>query len=142
MANLAKWGTVESWQSTLTTPLNSLTTGSTTTLSSAIANSSDLYQYMDISLVLGSINPTGSPYLEVHLLGLTGDGTNYADVTAGSLLTTLRVTTGSTAKYAFANGLWLPFHDFKLAVINQTGQTLNASGNTLYTSRSYTNLNG
>lgn len=142
MANLAKWGSAEAWASPITTNLNSLVTGSSTGLSGNVANNTDLYQYVDASLVLGSINPSGSPYLELHLCALTGDGTNYADVTAGTQIGTFRVTTGSTAKYAFINGLWIPFHDYKWAIVNQTGVTLASSGNTFYTSRAYINLNG
>jgi len=142
MASVGKYNIDTAFTSFSTTALNSLTTGSLATVSSAITNGTGLALLMDISLNLGSFNPSGTPYLEIHLLPLSGDGSTYADQSANTLVATLQVTTGSSAKVAVACGIPVQPGDFKLQIKNVTGSTLAASSNTAYYRLYDYNLNG
>ncbi len=144
MANLGKWGNVGSWTSALatSTDLDSKTTTTAIALGAAITNSSGLDLLMDLSLILGSVNPSGSPYWEVHLCKLDSGGSNYEDRSGQTQLGIIAVTTGSTAKTAGMNGVPIPAGDFKLQLVNQMGVTSAASGNS-FKYRTYSmNLNG
>lgn len=144
MANKAVWVVDTAFTSALTTALNSLTNGSVSALSSAIANGTSLDMLMDIGLMLGSINPSGAPYVEIHAARLNGDGTTYDNVFAGgpTLIGLLGVSTGSSAKVGSLIGIQIPPGSFELAVVNQTGVTFAASANTLYYRLYSVNLNG
>lgn len=142
MASIGKYNIDTAFTSFVTTGLNSLTTGSATASSSAITNGTSLALLMDISLNLGSFNPSGTPYLEIHLLPLSGDGSTYADQSAQTLVATIQVTTGASAKVAVAIGIPVQPGDFKLQVKNVTGATLAASANTGYYRLYDYNLNG
>ncbi len=144
MANLAKLGNVGSWTTALatSTDLNSIATNTAITIGAAITNSSGLDLLMDLSLMLGSVNPTTYPYFEVHLCPLLQDGSTYSDRSNATFITNIYVTTGSSAKASSALGLVLPSGDFKLQLVNQMGVTSASSGNT-FKYRTYSlNLNG
>lgn len=128
-----KWAASESITTALSTGLNSLSDGSLSALSSAIDNSADLYQYMAVELSLASINPSGTPFVEVYLFKSI-DGTTYEDGSATlsqCLIVALPVTTGSSAKESYAANILIPPFKFKLAVRNRTGVAFGASGSTL-----------
>ena len=57
----------------------SLANGSLATGSTVIANGTNLNLRLDASLVLGSLTPGTGGYVELHLIPLLRDGTNYAD---------------------------------------------------------------
>lgn len=142
MASIGKYNIDTAFTSFATTSLNSLTTGSLTGVSANIANGTNLALLMDISLNLGSFNPSGTPYLEIHLQPLSGDGSTNADQSAQTLVATIQVTTGASAKVALAVGIPVPPGDFKLNIKNVTGATLAASANTAYYRLYDYNLNG
>ena len=128
-----QWTAPASIASALTTELNSLANGSLSALSSAIDNTSNRYQYLALELNLASLNPTGTPFVEVYLFPSI-DGTNYADGSASlsqCLVASIPVTTGSGAKLSTATGILIPPFLFKLAVRNQTNVSLASSGSTL-----------
>lgn len=115
------------------------------TLSAALTelnNLSNLDTHMLIEINLGSLNPTGSPYLELYMIKAP-DGTNYeeAPVIAGvdrnTHIATIPVPTGSATKRVMTRILLLPPFKIKLYIGNQTNVTLAASGNTVdvYTGR-------
>lgn len=132
MANTTKLIAGVAYTSIITTGLNSLADGAAAAASSAIDNTSNLNLLMDLSIVLGSINPSGTPYIEFRKIELGGDGTNYDDSTLASWIGRIGLTTGSSAKYGSLIGVPLTLGQFKLIPINRTGVTLAASGNTLY----------
>lgn len=142
MAAKAIYDVQVAFTSFMTTLLNSLTTGSFSGLSGNIANGTNLALLMDVSLNLGSFNPSGTPYLEIHLCPLSGDGATYADVSSETLVATVQVTTGSSAKVALAENIVVPPGDFKIQIKNVTGATLAASANTAYYRLYDYNLNG
>jgi hypothetical protein len=128
-----KWLAPETIVTSLTTELNSLANGSITAASSVIDNLTDLYQYMEIELVLASLTPTGSPYCLVYLIKQI-DGTNYEDLTTSAahlVVAALPFSTAVAAKRIIQGNILIPPCAFKLAVQNQAGPALAASGNTL-----------
>lgn len=120
------------YTSLITTGLDSLTDGSATTASTAVDNSTNLNLFADFGLMLGSFNPSGSPFLELRMLERNGDGSTYDDSTAGAWIGNIPVTTGSSAKVGTLKRIPLSVGLFKIIVINRTGATLAASSNTLY----------
>jgi hypothetical protein len=105
---------------------------------SEVDNSSGtLYTHGVVEIELGSINPTGTPYVEVYTFYAV-DGTNYEENSTSLShrnVTNVPITTGSSAK----NSASLPFpilpYKFKVAVRNKTGQTLATGGNSVKLSR-------
>lgn len=120
------------YTSLVTTALDSLSDGSSTTASSAVDNTTALNLFADFSLMLGSINPSGAPYLECRMLELAGDGSTYDNNTAGSFVGSFVVTTGSSAKVATLKRVLITLGQFKIIVVNRTGVSLASSANALY----------
>jgi hypothetical protein len=132
MATL-KWVAPEATATALTTDLNSLANGGLSAVSAAVDNETDLYQYLELELVLASLTPTGTPSCSVLLIKSV-DGTNYEDSTTSALHTviaTLPFSTATGAKRVCQANIQVPPCKFKLAVLNNAGVALAASGNTL-----------
>lgn len=127
-----KWVAPESIASALTTELNSLANGSASAASGAIDNETGLYRYISLELYLASLNPTGTPIVQVYLIP-TLDATNYEDTTPPnfSLLTTFDLTTGAATKRRMRWNIPIPPLSFKLIVKNGSGVAFASSGNTL-----------
>ena len=127
-----KWAAPETTASALTTELNSLGNGSVSSASAAIDNETDLYRYVSLELYLASLNPTGTPIVQVYI-NPSLDGTNYEDTTppSFSLLTTFDLATGSATKRRVRFNIPIPPLKFKLIVKNGSGVAFAASGNTL-----------
>lgn len=128
-----KWAAPESIATALTTELNSLANAAQSSASAAIDNETDLYQYIELELVLASLTPTGAPYSLVYLVKSV-DGTNYEDVTtsaAHAVLAVFPMSTAVAAKRICIANLLIPPCKFKLVVQNQAGPALASSGNTL-----------
>jgi hypothetical protein len=129
------WATPESIQSALTTQLDALGNAVFSASSSAIDNLTNLYQYIDLEVVLGSLSPTAGAYVDVWLEP-TLDGSNYADhgkaLQTSHLLCSLQLdTAAATAQRLVKTNVPIPPYSFKLALRNGAGVALNASGNTL-----------
>lgn len=127
-----KWVAPEAIASALTTDLNSLGNGSVSAASAAIDNETGLYQYISLELYLASLNPTGTPIVQVYLIS-TLDATNYDDTTPPTfcLLTTFDLATGSATKRRTRWNIPIPPLSFKLLVKNGSGVAFASSGNTL-----------
>jgi hypothetical protein len=130
------WGSDPSW-TTETITLNSQTDGTVCLATSDVNNATDRDMLLEVELVLGSINPTGAPFVELHVRPRLSDGSTFADCYAGgpTMVSAMRVTTGSSVK----NLLWAPPTHLifirpgisRLAIVNRTGQTFAGSGNAL-----------
>lgn len=144
MANKIKWDTPNGYDAALSTGLNSLASGSSAS-SSAIANGTDLYPLMDVSVILASLTPGTAPpgYLEVHVAPLLDDATHYADVySAGpTQVGVIGLLAGVSVKYGMLPGIQIPPGDFKLAILSQAGASMASSGNTVKTRRYDINAN-
>ena len=118
------------------TILNSLADATLSAASTALANQTNRDTHAIIEINLGSLNPTGSPYLELYMTKAP-DGTNYeeAPVIGGAdrntLIATLPVPTGSAAKRVMTGLITLPPCLVRFYVGNQTNVALAASGNTI-----------
>lgn len=133
MATTQQWTTPETIATALTTELNSLANAAQSAQSAAIDNLTGLYQYIELELVLASLTPTGSPYCQVYLVKQI-DGTNYEDLSTSAshlVVATFPFSTAVAAKRIVAANILIPPCAFKLAVQNQAGPALGASGNTL-----------
>jgi len=130
------WDTPSSW-ATVTITLNSVADGSLAISSTDITNGTGLDLYIDASLVLGSINPSGAPFVELHLVPLMDDGTNLADaaISGATMIHALPVTPGSSIKRVLwappRAALLIPPGTFRLGIGNRTGVSFAGSGNSL-----------
>jgi hypothetical protein len=134
VATTAKWVAPETIASALTTELNALTAGSSCTPSAVIDNETDLFQYINLELVLASLTPTGTPSVDIYLLASLDSGTNYEDNSpsnGGSYLASFSFSTATAAKRCVLKNLVIPPLKFKLVALNNAGPSLAASGNTL-----------
>lgn len=136
MATTFKWVAPESIATALSTELNSLGNGSFSAASSAIDNETDLFQYINLELVLASLSPTAGAYVDVWLEPALDATPNYVDhgkaLQTAHLLGTLPLdTTASTAQRIIRWNIPIPPLKFKLSVRNGAGVALASSGNTL-----------
>lgn len=123
--------------SILTTDLNSLANNAAA-LSSAIDNDTDLDVYADFELVVTyGTNPTNQSLVELYIVR-TVDGTNFEDasttgpvVPRGGFVGGFSLQATTSAQRIVIPEVRLPPRDFKVMVINKSGQTMAASGNTL-----------
>jgi hypothetical protein len=139
-ATTFQWTAPESLTSALTTELNSLADSTSDTtgfsgLSSEIANETNLYKYIALELVVatqGSARSAGA-FVSVYIV-YAADGTTYSD-SANKLfseeLTRFPLDASTTARRLTKVGIPILPLDFKLYVLNDTGQAFASSGNTL-----------
>lgn len=142
------------WASAFGTEINSLAAGSVAVSSVIIDNTTNLFPFLWISCALGAVaTGTGSPNLAFYLLPLNQDGTTYGDGTvSGTVLPgggyyIGSITWAASLASAAQTGQLqvspdIPPNKFKLAVVNNIGNALNASGNTISIATDAMNLNG
>lgn len=136
------------------TDFASLATGSVVVATSAIANSSPLDLYADVSFVItvGGTTVVNSRF-DLYLLPLNQDGTTYGDGVAtgaslpaagyqvSSIGVKVGVTTGNSVTGTF-RGIVMPPGNFKFAIGNQAGVSMNATPAATFSYRTYNeNLN-
>lgn len=127
----------------LTTEMNSLASGSLSTLSAAQSNdqSGEFYTVADAEIYIAAqgTNRAAGASVSIYVFP-TVDGTNYPDTTdecldnyyAGSRALD---DAALAARRLVIEGIRLPNSDFKIALKNDTGQALAASGNTVKLAR-------
>lgn len=123
----------------LTTELNSLGDGANK-LSSAISNDAagELYLYMDIEIYVATQASARAADARVDVYILEElDGSNYTyggdsdDPPDNAWVGAFIFDAATTARYNHLRGIPLPPTDFKILIINETGQAFASSGNTL-----------
>jgi hypothetical protein len=128
-----------------TQKIDSLTDNEWTDLSDEIDNTTNLYAYADLDLVLGSAAFTGTDCgIEVYIVP-TVDGTNYPDWTGNSTsdapeqahyrVDTLPLKASTAARRVVSSSqsdIALPQGKFKFGLRSRANVTLASSGNTLY----------
>lgn len=128
-----------------TQKIDSLTDNEWTDLSDEIDNSSNLYAYAQLDLVLGSAAFTGTDSgIEVYIVP-TVDGTNYPDWTGNgtsdapeqmhlfAVFLPLKATTAARrAVSSSQRPIELPQGKFKFGIRSRANVSLASSGNTLY----------
>ncbi len=154
MSNTAVWNAALTYANALTTELDSLAAGSCAVASAAYDNTTNLYTDGWVSCSLPTLaTGTGAPSLDVYLLPLNQDGTTYGDGTAsGTAAPGSAYYVGSiTWQPSLASGTQvgsiqlptgIPPTKFKLAVVNNIGNALAASGNIVAIAPDKLNLNG
>lgn len=156
MSNIARWiaGTLApNWTAAFGTEINSLAAADVAVSSIVIDNATALDELFEISFSLTGTTPTtGVSYLTFYLLALNQDGTTYGDGTvSGAVLpgsnyqiASVQVPLGKTSAVltGHTDKLDLPRGSFVLAVANNTGNALAASGNTISYRTTNENLNG
>lgn len=126
---IAKWSAYGTRSSNLAgTTLNSLANGSEST-TVTYDNSTNRDLYASIAIKLGSITPAtgGSITLRVTI----NDGTDTSDRIGGDLYT-IPLTSGASAKVNIIPMVRIYPTSLRFSIINNSGVTLNASGNELY----------
>lgn len=120
----------------LTTELNTLTSAGYSAYGTAYDNTSGLYLAFAADINLASLNPTGTPYLQLFM-GMAIDGTNYEDVPSSTNLGShmaippVSLTTGSATKHVTVPAFFAPPSKVKFALLNGAGVNFAASGNTV-----------
>lgn len=128
-----------------TQKIDSLTDNEWTDLSDEVDNTTNLYAYADLDLVLGSAAFTGTDSsVEIYIVP-TVDGTNYPDWTGNStsdapeqthyLVDILPLKAATAAKRVVSSSqaaIELPQGKFKFGMRSRANVTLAGSGNTLY----------
>lgn len=128
-----------------TQKIDSLTDNEWTDLSDEVDNTTNLYAYADLDLVLGSAAFTGTDSgVEVYIVP-TVDGTNYPDWSGNStsdapqqthyFVAFLPLTASTAARRVVSSSqaaIELPQGKFKFGIRSRANVTLAASGNTLY----------
>lgn len=119
-----------------TAALDGKTDGSVVYPTSGFDNETDLNLLCALECALGSINPSGQPYITLALSHSIDGGTNYPDepstyILSGLPRVDLGITTGSSAKRVTAHGIILPPGFTKIVFQNNTGVTLATGGNSV-----------
>ena len=139
MPTESKWEAPAAIVSYLSTELNSLADGGND-LGAKVDNVADgeNEMFLDLELLIalqgGSRDADGR--VEIYIL-YSVDDTNFdmggdsTDPRPESLLTVFSLDAATTARYRTVTGLPIAPFDFKLLVMNETGQAFAASGNTL-----------
>lgn len=141
-----KWiaGAVASWTNIMSTNLDSLASGNALLQAADIDNSSALDMYMDVTLLLASITPTGSPFVGILLYPLNGDGSTYGDgrFASAAALTdatlpatyfrgTIPLVASAGIQKGTLEGITLRPGISRIVLWNKAGVNFAASGNTL-----------
>jgi len=121
------------WATAFSTSLNSLANlGTATSATITPPTSPERPFYFDLRINLASLNPGAAASLSFHILPAVDDGpTNFADVTSGTLAVVRPLNAGAGVKRDFVGELRCPSVPFRLALVNNSGVALAASGNTV-----------
>lgn len=136
MATTFKWATSpNSLGTTLTTELNSLANAGYSAIGTEIDNTSNLYEWFAVHVHLGSLNPTGTPYLTLffasELASTYEDAASSTNKGFHMQVATVSLTTGSAAKESASQPFRLGPGKYKGQLLNGSGVALAASGNTV-----------
>tara|TARA_Y100000593_G_scaffold16866_1_gene33556 strand:- start:2030 stop:2479 length:450 start_codon:yes stop_codon:yes gene_type:complete len=139
MPTESKWEAPASIQTYLTTELNSLADGANK-LGAKIDNVADgeneMFLNLELSIAAQASARASDARVEVFILYSLDDtnfdmGDDSTDPRPDALATVLLLDAATTARYRVAVNLPIAPLDFKILVINETGQAFAASGNTL-----------
>lgn len=146
MATNFLWGSVGTVVNLLTTELNSLADGSGTAYGPEVGQANDYQSGMlHLHLASNSLAFTSSSYVKVFAVQsiTTASGATYPTYTSGSsyklaesnyLLGNIFINPATQSANVVDENLWIPYWPLgfkKIILVNKTGVTLPASGNTL-----------
>lgn len=144
MATTLKWTAPEAIATALDTGLNGLAANAAAN-SAEVANETGLYPYIDLELVLASVDYSAATGLAVYVWFLTqADGTNYEDGSATGPIIPARPPDGifalravNAAQRVVLNNMPLPALDFTILLQNKVSAAFAANSNTLKYRRHY-----
>lgn len=131
--SVEKWGSVTNQGTVLTTELNALADGSSATGATVIDNSVNLDRFgvAEFDTAGFGINPTADSPLHLYALPSL-DGTNYEDrPTDNYYLGSFVVQANTSAQRIATRRFEMPPFKCKFVLLNKTGQTMHATGNTV-----------
>lgn len=158
MSSTEKWvaGSTGGWASAFGSEINSIVNGNAILSGTVIDNSANADMFCDVSFSLGSITPSGTPYLGLYMYLLNQDGSTYGDgrfaaSAAGpppqnyycgfaGVPAVTGVVTGEFNLPGRRSPLILPQGLFKFVLYNSLGVTLAGSANTIKY-RTYNRIN-
>jgi hypothetical protein len=126
-----KWGTPGAWTNS-GIGTSAITTGSASTAGTGITNGTGLDLYADVTIRFSSFTPGTAPYVELHLLPLSSDGSTYADRSGTTRVASLVPTTGASAKTLVAIHILVPPGTFRWQIVNQAGATATPAADPQY----------
>jgi len=144
-----RWDTPASEETVMSTELNSITNSSNAisgTISNDASTELDDWVTFDLSLAAQGTARNSTARVELYIL-YTLDGTNFTfgsaslDPPATAWVADFPFDAATTARTVVLGPILLLPFDFQAVIINETGQTLAASGNTL-TMRRHPRQNG
>lgn len=134
------WKAGVAWTTVGGSELNSIANGNAILSSTALTNTPE-DTFCDVSISLGSITPTGAPYLGVYIHPLNQDASTYGDGRFGSsaagppgntyFAANISLVAAAQVQTGIARGIILPFGGFKFVFYNASGVALAASANTI-----------
>jgi len=125
--------------SLLTTELNALANNAGSALSAAYANETNLEMWAEFELVVDFVSaPTAESLVEIYIVKEV-DSATYTDYTSGTtpvanandLVGAFILKATTAAQRVPSTRIDLPFTDFKVGVINKSGQAFPATGSTV-----------
>jgi hypothetical protein len=135
-----KWIAGVAWTSVFGTEVNSVV-NSNAILSSTVMTNTPEDMFCDVSISLGSITPTGAPYIGIYIYPLNQDGTTYGDGRFGSsaagpppssyFVGNIGINPAAAVVTGTVRGIILPLGGFKFVLHNGSGVTLAGSANTV-----------
>ena len=139
------WSAPDAAESLMTTELNAVASSANAITGTAVSNDAagelDLYATFELYLATQGGNRAAGARVDMYFLPEI-DGSNYSfggaslDPSPSSFAGTFQLDAGvTTARYTLLTMVPLPPHDFHIVLINETGQALAATGNTLKMSR-------
>ena len=120
--------------SVLTTDLNSLANAATSAATAALDNTTNLDLFADLTFTIATQGGARSAGANVAVYMVQAlDGTNYDDVHSGTaeLVAVFSLDAATTARQLSRRDIPIPPGLYKYLAVNNTGQTLAASGNLL-----------
>jgi len=138
-----QWNTPDATETIMTTELDGLADEGNA-ISSAISNDAatelDLFADFELYVATQAAARSAGAHVAMYIL-IELDGTNYTygdattDPPASAFVGSFPLDASANPRYVHLRGVRLPPTDFKVLLINKTGQALAASGNTLKMAR-------
>ena len=129
---MADWGVASAWTAT-GIGTSAVTDGSASAQGTAITNGTDKKVFADFSVRFSSFTPGTTPWIEVHIVELSEDGSTYQDAGLATFRAAIPIESGAAAK-ALVTGdpILLPNGTFKWMFLNRAGASVTPAADSKY----------